>query len=179
MEVGDFLKNIMEESLLFKTTRNLYNSYCNSQTQRVIKAIATIYSNSSTCRLLQNYLVRSSSLRYSLTYRVFSNVYKHLDTMWDVLYRRTYRDIKSSRVWSIIKWSVNQPGILTSLSIFILFFTCGYSIASILFGFFSNFRAVAAVAGFIISGLLLIGTSRWKACLNNSLFRNIFTYIFD
>ncbi|MDF2988116.1 MAG: hypothetical protein K0R50_3626 [Eubacterium sp.] len=125
------MKYLIEESLLLNACRRLYSTYEYSLTGRIMKTVLNLYHESLTNKLLQNYLIRSSSLKQSLTYRVLSVFFKVIDNIWDRLYRFMYRDIKNSILRGVFTGAANNPGSSTSLSIFILFYTCGYSITSI------------------------------------------------
>lgn len=173
------MKNQMSESLIVKTFYGLYRYFLSSYTCKTLIRINSWYKFSKTNRLVHHYLNKSSLLKFSVTYRIGSNLFSFIDRIWDKLYIWIVNISQTSTTVNVLtKFNSFQSKSIASC-LFILFFSCSYSISSILLGSFSYFRAALVLLGFLISALLLTEKSSWISCFKYSLFRHVFSYIFD
>jgi hypothetical protein len=173
------LAKYLSTSLIFKSSHDLYNYFLTSQTFKVLCVLLNWCSNSKINQLISKYLQRSSHFKYSKTYKVCSKVFSSIDRLWDKLFNAAVICGRSSIVIAFIKRTFCSNSSFITLSVFVLFFSCGYGATSILSGTFSNTKAILVLSGFLIANLLLVEKSRWSACLRGSLFLRIILYIFD
>jgi uncharacterized membrane protein len=66
-----------------------------------------------------------------------------------------------------------------TFSIFVLAFSCGFGVTSILTGNFNHVEFILLISGILVSNLLLVEKSRWSACISGSKFRRFVLYIFE
>ena len=158
---------------------SLYSYLLSSYTYRVLQILLNWCKHSKVNQLLVNYLLRSSSLKNSVTFRSCSKIFSYIDSLWDGLYKFGVKSGKTSCVVAFIRKTFNNSSSSIAYSIFALFFSCGFGVTSILLGTFSYIKAILLVLGLLVSVLLLVEKSRWMACLRGSLFWHIAIYIFD
>jgi hypothetical protein len=173
------LSKYSSTSLIFKSSYGLYQYFLNSYTYKVIGVLLKWYRLSKINQFIVKYLQRSSSLKYSTSYRICSKVFSSVDRLWDRSYDFVEHSGKTSNVVSFVRKTFCSSDSTVAYSLLILFFTCGFGVTSLLLGTFNNIKAVLVVLGFLTSILLLVGKSSWSACLKGSLFWRIVSYVFD
>lgn len=173
------MANYSETSFIVKKYTKLQEYYSTSSTRKVFNTLANWYSCSITSYLAMKYLQKASTLRYSSVYTSCSKGYKAVDSLWDKLYFLLAAYASSSLVTCFIRKTFCGTNNLFACSLFVLFFSFGFSITSILFGTFNNIKAILLIIGLLASALLLVNKPSWTACKKNSLFWRIIAYIFD
>lgn len=169
----------MTTSSIVKLSAKLNKYFLSSYTYKVVRVILNWCRYSEINQFIIAYLERSSSLKYSVTYRIFSKVFFSIDKVWDIFYDFAVNLTKTSYVISFIRRTFCGSSSSLAYSLFILFFSCGFGVTSISLGTFNNIKAVLLALGFLVAILLLVGKSSWVACRKGSLFWRIALYIFD
>lgn len=173
------MKGYMKESFIIRSIYGLYQYFLSSCTCKILEKIHIWYKCSSTRQILNRYMHRTSSLKYSATYSIFSNVFSSADRFRDRLCIPVGNVIDSSFTISLIKKSLPGSSRNFALPVFILFLSCGYGITSILLGNFNYIRLALVILGFLVSIFLPAEKPIWTACRKNSLFWHIYIYFFD
>lgn len=169
----------LSTSSIFKSSYGLYKYFLTSYTYKMLSVLMNWCKHSKINQLITKYLQRSPSLKYSVTYRICSKVFSSVDRLWDKLYGFALITGNTSHVISFIRKTFCTNSSSIAYSIFILFFSCGFGVTSILSGNFNNIKAILLVLGLLVSILLLVDKSKWAACRQNSLFWRIILYVLD
>jgi len=173
------LGKYLSTSLIFKSSHGLYHYFSTSYTYKVLRVLLNWWRHSEINQFIAKYMKRSSSLKYSATYELCARAFSTFDSLWDRLYAFTVKNGKSSYVISFIRKTFCSTSSSIAYSLFILFFSCGFSVTSIILETFNNIKAVLLALGLLTSTFLLVGKSSWTACRKGSLFWRIAQYIFD
>ena len=166
-------------SLIVKLSAGINKYFLTSYTYKLFRVLLNWCRHSMINQFLVKYLQRSSSLKYSVTYRICAKCFSSIDRLWDRLYDFAVKGGKASYVISFIRKTFCRTNSSIAYSLFILFFSCGFGVTSILFGTFNNIKALLLVLGFLTSTVLLVGKSSWAVCREGSLFWHIVLYVFD
>ncbi len=173
------MEQVTSTSVIFKTANGLTRWLKASVFYQVMCIILGWYRNSQINRFILWYLGRNSSLKYSVTYRVCSRIFRLFDGLWDKLCAFS-ADCGSSSVFiSFIRNTFKGSGSFASFSFLILFFSIGFGVTTLALGTFNTMKAAFIVLGIVVSLLLLPGRRKWKAYLENSLLWHFVQYIFD
>lgn len=173
------MNKYLSSSLISNLANGLYHNFVSSYTYKVLRFFNNCYKHSKLNQLIMNYLLRASTLKHSATYRICSKVFSSVDRLWDWLYAFGVKIGKTSYVLAFIKKTFYTTSSSIAYSLFILCFSCGYGVTSILLGSFNNIKAILLVLGLLISILFLVEKPRWIACLRGSLFWRIALYLFE
>ncbi|MHB8062552.1 MAG: hypothetical protein ACYDG2_07965 [Ruminiclostridium sp.] len=166
-------------SLIFKSSYGLCQYFLTSYTYKVFRVLLNWCRDSEINQFIAKYLHRSSSLKYSVTYRICSRAFSSVDRLWDKSYDYAVKSRKTSKIISFVSRTFGSTGSSITYSLFLLFFSCGFGVTSLLLGTFSNIKAILLVLGLLASIFLLVDKARWSACIKGSLFWRITLYVFD
>lgn len=166
-------------SLTIKVLGSLNQYFLKSYTSKVFRVLASWYRYSKINQIIAKFFKRSSSLKHSTTCRICSKVFFSIDRLWDRLSTFAVKSREDSYVISFIQKNFCRISSSIAYSLFVLFFSCGFGVTSILTGTFNNTKAILLVLGFLVATLFLVGREGWTAYLKGSLFWNIVLYVFD
>jgi len=169
----------MSTSLIVKLSAGLYHYLLTSYTYKVLNVLLNWFKHSEIHHCITKYLHRSSSLTHSATYRICAKLFSSIDRLLDRLFSFVEKSGKASYVIAFIRKTFCDTNSSLAYSLFILFFSCGFGVTSILLRTFNNMKAILLLLGFLTSTLLLVRKSSWAACRKGSLFWRITLYIFD
>lgn len=173
------MNDYLETSFIVKTYTLLYKYFLSSFTCRIFSILSNICKESKTNHYINRYLHKSSTLRYSFVYKVYSEALSSVNKFFDMLYRFIALCANDSSVINYIRKTFFSSNNLAACSLFILFFSCALSITSILIGTFNYMKAILLVLGLLVSAALLASKTSWNACRKNSLALRVILYIFD
>lgn len=173
------MEQLTETSFIFKLARRLVRWFKASFTFEFLCIVLNWCRKSQTNRLIVWYLGRNSSLGNSLTFKVFSKIFRSFDKFWDRLYDFAVRCGNSSLLIAFITGTFSGSGSFAAFSLVILFFSIGFGAATLLLGTFSAMKAAFVMIGILAALVLLPGRKRWKAWLGGSMFWRFAQYIFD
>ncbi len=168
-----------ETSLIFIVLNYIYRYFTGSVTYKVFISILNSFKHSGLNRLINKYLGRNSSLKYSVTFRLCSRIFSFFSRLWDMLYSFGEQCGNSSYVISFISNSFCGARSFEAYGLVILFFSIGFCASSLFLGTLGTLQIILSGTGILASLLLFIGRAGWEACLKNSIFRRIVIYFFD
>ncbi|EPR08061.1 hypothetical protein [Ruminiclostridium papyrosolvens] len=173
------MEQLTNTSVIFKTANGLTRWFKASVLYKVMCVLLEWCRNSQINRFILGYLGRDSSLKYSSTYKVFSQIFGLFDRLWDKLCDFGANCGSSSAFISFIRNAFLGSGSFASFSLMIMFFSIGFGVTTLALGTFNTIKAAFIIFGIVVSLLLLPGRRKWKACLENSMFWHFVQYIFD